>query len=132
MFKFQKWCRLLPMGLLLGSFISVLASPAYGSDHANFKTVVQPILQKHCLECHVQGQKGFEESGLDVSTYKDLMKGTNYGAIIVPGDAFTSNLMVLIEGRADISIQMPHSRKGLSKWEKLMLRRWINRGALNN
>jgi hypothetical protein len=121
-------------GVLLGATLIVLAlTTGVRADHATFKAEIQPILEKHCLECHVPGQEGHEKSGLDMSTYESLMKGTEFGSIIVPGDAFSSNLMVLIEGRADARLKMPHGgRKELSKWDKLMLRRWINRGALNN
>lgn len=121
-------------GLLLGAVFVWLALPTSGrAEHAAFKADIQPILQKYCLECHVPGQVGYEKSGLDISSYESLMKGTKHGPIIVPGDAFSSNMMVLIEGRADATLKMPHGgRKGLSKWEKLMLRRWINRGARNN
>ncbi len=102
------------------------------ADHATFMDEIMPIFQKHCLECHVPGEAGYEKSGLDLRTYEGVMKGTKHGPIIVPGDGFSSNIMVLIEGRAAPELKMPHSRKGLSKWEKLMIRRWINRGALNN
>jgi len=134
MLKRIKHFMSVPTGLLLGVVLAGLALPTSArADHATFKDEVQPILEKHCLECHVPGQEGFEKSGLDVSTYESLMKGTGFGSIIVPGDAFSSNMMVLIEGRADARIKMPHGgRKELTKWEKLMLRRWINRGALNN
>jgi len=52
--------------------------------------------------------------------------------VVVPGDAFLSNMMVLIDGRAGPELKMPHGRKDLTRWEKTVLRRWINRGALND
>ncbi len=120
-------------GLLVGTvLVGLTAATSARADHATFKEDVQPILHKYCLECHVPGGQGYEASGLDIRTYESLMKGTNYGPIVVPGDAFTSNMMVLIEGRAGSRLKMPHGRKDLSRWEKLMLRRWINRGAQNN
>jgi hypothetical protein len=123
-----------PKGLLFGAgLIGLVLATSARADHATFKAEVMPILKKHCLECHVPGQDGYEKSGLDMTTYESLMKGTEYGSIIVPGDAFSSNMMVLIEGRANAMLKMPHGgRKDLTKWEKLMLRRWINRGAQNN
>lgn len=134
MFNLKKHCILAHTGLLFGAvLIGLTFQTSARADHATFKAEIQPILEKHCLECHVPGQEGYDKSGLDMSTYESLMKGTEYGSIIVPGDAFSSNMMVLIEGRANAMLKMPHGgRKDLSKWEKLMLRRWINRGAQNN
>lgn len=105
---------------------------AAASDNATFKGEVLPILLKHCSECHAQGGQGEEASGLNLTSYEGLMKGTSHGAIVVPGDAFLSNIMVLIDGRAGPELKMPHGRKDLSRWEKTLLRRWINRGAQNN
>ncbi|MBC8268349.1 MAG: hypothetical protein H8E36_06345 [Rhodospirillaceae bacterium] len=134
MFKRKSGFLCFPKGLLLGAgLVGLVMATSAHADHATFKAEVMPILKEHCLECHVPGQEGFDKSGLDMRTYESLMKGTEYGPIIVPGDAFSSNMMVLIEGRADAMLKMPHGgRKDLTKWEKLMLRRWINRGALNN
>lgn len=120
-------------GLLLGAVVSVLAMPtAVRADHASFAGEILPILTKHCAECHTAGGEGEQASGLDLSSYAGVMKGTSHGPVVVPGDAFLSNLMVLIDGRAGPELKMPHGRKDLSRWEKTLLRRWINRGALDN
>lgn len=130
LFSIKKYCLSFNAGLLLGALaVGMAFATSARADHANFEEEIQPILAKHCLECHVPGGDGYEKSGLDLSSYEGLMAGTDHGSIIVPGDAFSSNLMVLIEGRADPRLKMPHGRKDLTKWEKLMLRRWINRGA---
>lgn len=102
-------------------------------DNAVFRKRVYPILERNCLACHQPGGKGHTKSGLDMRSFKSLMKGTKFGQVIVPGDAFTSNLMVLMEGRADASLAMPHSeRRNLSRWQKHLIRTWINRGAKDN
>lgn len=120
-------------GLAVMFILAIILGPGVAfADHANFGDEVMPILKKHCLECHVPGGEGYEKSGLDMRTYKGLMKGTRHGPIIVPGDAFSSNLSALIEGRAKPEIKMPHGKEGLSKWEKHMIRAWINKGALDN
>jgi hypothetical protein len=82
--------------------------------------------------CHAPGQDGYEKSGFDLTSYDGLMKGTKHGAMIVPGDPLTSNLMVLIEGRADKSLQMPHGKKKLSSCDRDLIRKWIKQGAKNN
>ncbi len=127
----------------MGSFVSGAAFAALllagtwptvaVADHASFKDEISLIFQEHCVECHQPGGDGYEKSGLDLTSYEGVMKGTNFGPVVVPGDAFTSNLLVLIEGRADKRIKMPHGgRKDLTKWQKVMIRRWVNRGAKDN
>jgi hypothetical protein len=69
-------------------------------DSDVFRDEVLPILDMYCLECHLPGGVGYEKSGLDMRDYESLMKGTRFGPVVNPGDAFTSNLMVLIEGRS--------------------------------
>lgn len=75
---------------------------------------------------------GLEKSGLDLTTYEGVMKGTKFGPIVVPGDSFSSNLSALIEGRGKPEINMPHARRPLTKWQRHIIRRWINRGARND
>ena len=64
--------------------------------NVSFNDDVQPILKQRCLECHVPGQVGYEKSGFDVSSYDTLMKGGKFGALVKPGDAFTSAFNMLV------------------------------------
>ena len=114
---------------LLAGTLTVV--PAW-AEHGSFKDDVFPIIQKYCVECHQPGGEGYQKSGLDMTSYEGIMKGTRHGPIVVPGDAFSSNLNVLIEGRASPELKMPHARKGLTSWERHLIRRWVNRGAKNN
>ena len=92
-----------------------------------------PILQRHCLECHVNDGAGQVASGLDMSTHQSLMKGTRFGPVIKAGDSLSSTLVILVEGKADPSIKMPHGdREALSAAEIKTLRLWIDQGAVNN
>lgn len=102
------------------------------AEPVSFKGDVFPIIHARCLECHRPGGDGYEKSGLDLTSYEGLMKGTKFGSIVVPGDAFTSNLNVLVEGRADASIRMPHKAKKLRTREIRTLKTWVNQGAMNN
>jgi hypothetical protein len=60
------------------------------------------------------------------------MAGTKFGPIVVPREAFTSNLIAVIDGRTDKRIWMPHERKRMTKCERLIFRFWIDQGAKNN
>ncbi|MCP4702473.1 MAG: hypothetical protein GY862_37280 [Gammaproteobacteria bacterium] len=94
---------------------------------------VKPVLEKHCIECHTSGGAGTQKSGFDMSSYESVMKGTKFGPVIVAGDSVSSTLVILVEGRADSSLKMPHGdRQPLSKEETDTLRKWIDQGAKNN
>ena len=99
----------------------------------SFSEEVQPILAQNCLECHQVGGSGMEASEFSMESYEDLMKGTKFGPMIIAGDAEGSNLLVLMEGRADPSISMPHGeQEPISKQDIQTIRLWINQGANNN
>jgi len=99
----------------------------------SYSKEIIPILQKHCLECHVPNAPGQLASGLDMSTHQSLMKGTKFGPVVKAGDSLSSTLVILVEGRADTSINMPHGdRPALSANEIKTLRLWIDQGATNN
>ncbi len=113
-------------GLALLGLAGCEAKVSYSKD-------VQPILQANCLSCHHEGGAGFEASGFSMATYEDLMKGTRNGPMIVPGDSAGSNIIVLMEGRADPSIRMPHgSAKKVSQADIDTIRLWIDQGANKN
>ncbi len=118
--------------LCLGFVAAILISRQAGADHISFSEDVMPIIQIRCLECHQPGGAGYEASGLDMRTYDALMKGTNHGPVIVPGDALTSNLNALVEWRVPAEIRMPHNKKKLTHCEINIFRRWVNEGAYNN
>jgi len=104
-----------------------------GGSAVSYSRDVQPILQANCLSCHQKGGAGYEASGFSMETYDDLMKGTRNGPMILAGDSQGSNLIVLMEGRADPSIKMPHGRaKPVSKADIDTIRRWIEQGAKKN
>jgi len=90
---------------------------------------VEPIVQQHCIECHVAGQKGTEKSGYLMDSYEAVMKGTKFGPVIVPDSSESSSLYLLVAGKADASIQMPHGKAPLSAEEITTIRLWIDKGA---
>ncbi len=93
---------------------------------------VEPIIQKHCVQCHVTGQQGAKASGLELDSYESLMKGTSLGQVINPGSAVSSSLYILISGKDKLTINMPHGNKPLSDEEIETIRVWIENGAVEN
>ncbi len=99
---------------------------------ASYAKDVEPILVKNCKECHIPGGDGLEKSGLDMSSYDSLMKGTKFGPIVKAGDPLTSTLVMLVEGRADPSLRMPHGKEKLLDSDIAKIRTWVEQGAKNN
>jgi cytochrome c len=119
-------------GLLAMSLAFLGGCGGYGKE-VSFKRDVAPILQANCTSCHTApGGEGYKKSGLELTSYAGLMKGTRFGPIVVPKNSMTSALMMLVEGRADPSIRMPHGETPLSKTDIATLRKWVEQGALNN
>ncbi len=99
----------------------------------SYQEDVVPIFKGRCMDCHKPGAEGFEASGLDLTNYAGVMKGTKFGPMVIAGDADSSNLMRLLDWRVDPKIRMPHgSKKKLSTCDRDAIRRWIMEGALDN
>ena len=99
----------------------------------SFSQDVKTVLDRRCAACHEPGQPGYEASQLSFASYQDLMKGTRFGPVVVAGDSLGSTLVVLVEGRADPSIAMPHGdSKPMLQSEIDTLKAWIDQGAPNN
>lgn len=98
----------------------------------SFADDVMPIFRGRCVSCHTPGGQGVEKSGLDLTTYQGVMKGTKFGPMVVPGDADSSNLMRLLDWRASPELRMPHGKKKLSTCDRDAIRSWINEGAKDN
>lgn len=119
--------------ILLATAAAVaLGGCAKPEPQMSFAKDVQPLLKERCAGCHVPGQAGYEASGLSTENYDALMKGTKFGPVVIPGDPLSSTLTMLVEGRADPSIRMPHGDAALPAAEQKILRDWVAQGAKNN
>jgi hypothetical protein len=98
--------------------------------HVSFAEDIAPIFKGWCVSCHQPGGEGYNASGLDLTSYDGLMKGTKFGPMVIPGQPDTSNLVVLIEGRAEI--RMPYGHKQLPDCLRKNIWTWIFEGAKNN
>jgi mono/diheme cytochrome c family protein len=111
---------------------AVTSSEVCAAEKTSFAEDVFPIFKGRCISCHQPGGAGFEKSGLDLSTYEGVMKGTKLGKMVIPGDPESSNLMWLLDWRASPELRMPHSKKKLSVCDRDAIRAWIREGAPNN
>jgi uncharacterized membrane protein len=97
------------------------------SDPLVYQDVLQPILTKHCQECHgPEKQKG----KLRVDSLELLLKGGESGAAVSPGDPKKSLLLTRMLLPVADDDHMPPEGKPSPKPEELaLIQFWIERGA---
>ena len=88
--------RLIVMALLL----------SIAGAQVDYNSQIQTIFNDKCTSCH--GGSG----GLNLSSYDELMKGSNSGAVIKAGDASNSLLIQRIDG--SVTPQMPQGGDAFS------------------
>ena len=127
-------CTAIALGAA-GMIIAGLTMPSAelcAAEPQSFSEDILPIFKGRCVGCHQAGGEGYEKSGLDLTTYEGLMKGTKFGAMVIPRDPESSNLMWLLDWRASPQMRMPHGKKKLSICDRNAIRAWIREGAKNN
>lgn len=122
--------RVLPLLAILA--VAALQTGCGGGDKAlSYQADIKPIIDANCASCHVPGGAGYEKSGLRMDSYEALMKGTRFGAVVVPGSSVGSTLFRLVSGKADPSIRMPHGQAALPEADVATIAAWIDQGAKN-
>jgi len=84
---------------------------------------VQQILNSNCLPCHGAARA---TSGFSIESYATVMKGSNSGPVITPGDPDNSRLVQFITGTAQP--KMP-PRRSVSDADITTIKDWIKAGA---
>lgn len=153
--RFKKWISVPPvahsvfMVMMIGFLIYTGhqgANLTHGSDYINLKVlneqkrerphnlnevllyedVVQPILNKKCIQCHRTGKK---KGRLSLETIADMKKGGKNGAGIVDGNAGESEIIQRVSLDPSHEDFMPADGKPpLTKTETDILKWWINKG----
>ena len=94
-----------------------------GATVASASEVID-ILNSNCMPCHA-GAEAKEELSLD--TIEGLLRGSEHGAMVVPGDAAASQLIKNLRG--DGAVPMPYGRDPLAESDIQLIEDWINAGA---
>jgi len=98
----------------------------------SYREDIVPILKGWCISCHEPGGQGFQASGVDLTSYAGLMKGTKFGAVVIAKDPDSSSLIALIYGRTSPQIRMPFGHKPLPDCLRTNIWEWIFEGAKDN
>ena len=118
-------------------FLSFLLFTACSHDIIDYASVeqisysrhVQPIFKQNCLSsgCHNSTDRA---NGLDLTSWESLIRGSDYGAVIISGHAHHSHLVEHLEGEAEP--RMPLNRKPLPAEQIEFIARWVEEGARND
>ncbi|HCN78314.1 MAG TPA: hypothetical protein DIT13_14105 [Verrucomicrobiales bacterium] len=106
--------------------ILVLFSAALAVQAADFKKDIQPILEKHCYECHSE-KTGKQKAGYVFDDLETLKLDINPKGAIVPGKPAESHVFVVVSD-PNHEAHMP-PKGNLSDREISKLRDWITAGA---
>jgi uncharacterized membrane protein len=92
-----------------------------------YADIVQPILNKRCVECHKEGKS---KGKLRMDTYEMLVKGGKEGSAIEPGSAEDSNIVIRPELPMDDEEHMPpEGKKDIEEHELAIVKWWLNEGG---
>lgn len=100
--------------------------PAQSS--VSFARDIAPIFQERCVKCHAGSGA---PRGLHLDTYENVMKGSEFRPVVVPGDPEASELVRRIRG--DSTPRMPFDGPPFLSDEQInTIIEWIKEGAANN
>jgi hypothetical protein len=101
------------------------------SRDVSFSNDVSPIFRGACDRCHVPGAEGFQQSGLDLSTYSSLRVGggRSLDAIVVDGEPCASVLWQKLGPAPPFGARMPRDDAALQDAQIDLIHDWIAEGA---
>lgn len=114
---------------------------ACGPGQVSYTADIQPVFDRHCMSCHSGTGEGAQRSEYLVTDYRNVIRGTKYGPVVVPKSRMSSALYLVVAGKTAPEIRMPpHNEESLAAGRGVMLSAdtvetiglWIDQGARNN
>jgi uncharacterized membrane protein len=112
----------------------VLAAGAQLQADVDFDKQIKPLLESKCIDCHAAPyKKGSRtkkpKAGLRIDTRENLLKGSDDGVVVKPGDGANSNFYKLTTLPAEHDDIMPPKDDPLTKDQQALLKAWIDEGV---
>jgi len=102
-------------------------------EQVSYSRQIAPLLMLKCAGCHGPDPWWTDayQDGLDLTTFKGLIKGSSRGRVVVPGNSAKSTILERLT--SDIPSQrMPFVGKPLSTTQIALIRNWIDQGAVED
>ena len=112
-----------------------------GGGKVSYADDIQPIFDRYCISCHSGEGEGANVSEYLMTNYDEVMQGTKFGQVVVPGSRMSSSLYLVVAGKTAPEIRMPpHNDESFAQGRGVMLSAdaieaiglWIDEGAKNN
>ena len=87
---------------------------AFTTAQVDYNSEIQPILDDRCTMCHGNS------AGLDLSSYANIMAGSNNGDVVNPYDHTASELWIRVN-----SGQMPPGNNDLTTAQVDLIAQWM-------
>ncbi len=112
------WC----VWAFLAACLAAVAARA--NEPIDYRQHIKPILALRCFSCHGALK---QENGLRLDASSLILKGSEDGPVIVPGDSAASRLVARISAADET--RMPPEGEPLAAEEIERIRAWIDQGA---
>lgn len=121
--------------------VTAILLPGCGGSKVSYADDIQPIFDRYCISCHSGEGEGATVSEYLMTSYDEVMQGTKFGQVVVPGSRLSSSLYLVVAGKTAPEIRMPpHNDESFAQGRGVMLSAdaietiglWIDEGANNN
>ncbi len=119
---FQGWKSALGPAIVL-VVVAAIVDRTKAADAVSFERDVRPLLVARCLDCH-SGET--PAGGLDLTTREGVLKGSENGEVVEPGDPGSSVLVDMVEN----GLMPPKKADRLTTREQVILKDWIKAGVV--
>ena len=118
----------IPVLMMIAVAWSISISANAQEEAVNYEDQVAAILKSKCGTCHGDGK---QESGLSVTSYAGIIKGSGSGPVIAAGQSAASRLVEVIS-TDDESQRMPPEGDRLTEAQIAIIKKWIDSGLREN